>query len=664
MIGTYAAVLAVCGASLAIGQAAIALCGGRRWSWLAPAVGLALVCAVCWGTVRMPGQGAISAVAVLLLAVGAVLYLRGRVDGAGEALRAGLPVALLALAAASLPFAVEGHFGILGTGFDPDMSQHLLATDRLAEGSGSQLLHQGYPLGPHAIVVALSKGLGIGPVQGFSGLTVAVAVLAPLTALAAFAELPPLRRTAAALLVGLPYMVASYLAQGAFKETMQALFVLAFALSLRESTRAWSELPLRFVPAAAIAVGSVYVYSFPGLVWLVATGVIWGAAELVIARSRSSAGGVGVESPAPPEGCGGQDPIPAGDSVPPPGAARRARGGPTPATGPADLRASSLRPEQRVGQGGHPTPATGPAAMRSVLLALAVFLVGALPELGRMIDFHSFETFDPAGPGLGNLFGQLSPFEALGIWPSGDFRVAPGDGAAPAFAFYLGIAFASALLVYGLLRCWRRRETAIVAALLVAGAVYAAARVGGTPYTAAKAIEVAAPLATLVILAPLLDRRVEAGKGRAAGAPLAGLAAAAFLLAAGGGSLLALASAPVGPTAYTPRLTELRPLIASDSTLVLAPERLLREEHGARYIAWELRGGRVCIDSEAAAGGALPAGIRFVVTMDSAAAAPFGGLALRRRAAPYLLWERIGSVSGPSPCPLIAVRQARQGPAR
>ena len=55
------------------------------------------------------------------------------------------------------------------------MSQHLLATDRLAHGESSQLLHQGYPLGPHSIVVALNKGLGIGLVQGFSGLTVAVA---------------------------------------------------------------------------------------------------------------------------------------------------------------------------------------------------------------------------------------------------------------------------------------------------------------------------------------------------------------------------------------------------------------------------------------------------------------------------------------------------------
>ena len=37
MIGTYAAALAVCASSLAIGQAALGLCGRRRWSWLAPA---------------------------------------------------------------------------------------------------------------------------------------------------------------------------------------------------------------------------------------------------------------------------------------------------------------------------------------------------------------------------------------------------------------------------------------------------------------------------------------------------------------------------------------------------------------------------------------------------------------------------------------------------
>jgi len=56
VVATYAAVLVICGASLALGQAAIALCGVHRWSWLAPAVGLALLCAICWSTVRLPGH--------------------------------------------------------------------------------------------------------------------------------------------------------------------------------------------------------------------------------------------------------------------------------------------------------------------------------------------------------------------------------------------------------------------------------------------------------------------------------------------------------------------------------------------------------------------------------------------------------------------------------
>jgi hypothetical protein len=624
VIGTYAAALAVCGASLAIGQAAIGLCGARRWSWLAPAVGLALLAALCWGTVRLAGDGVGSAVAVLVVAVASIAYLRRRLEGGGEALRAGWPVALAALLAASLPFAVEGHFGILGTSFNPDMSQHLLAADRLAAGQGSQLLHQGYPLGPHAIVVALNKGLGIGLVQGFSGLTVAVAVLAPLTALAAFAALKPVPRTAAALVVGLAYVVASYLAQGAFKETMQALFLLAFTLSLREATGPWRDFPLRFVPAALLAAGSVYAYSFPGLIWLIGTAVIWAIAEFTFSRMRPPAGGGVAGVPR-----GAQDaehPSTVGDAAP-----------------------------------------TGPAAVRSVLLAVLLFLVLTAPELGRMIDFHSFETFDPNGPGLGNLFGQVSPFEALGIWPSGDFRLAPGDGAVPAAGYYLGAAFALALLLYGIGRCWRRRESAILAGVGAAALAYAAARIAGTPYTAAKAIEIAAPLASLTILLPLLDRSTGRSPGAREGAdpgPLAALAAAAFVLGAGACSLLALANAPVGPTSYSPALTGLRPLVAAGSTLVLAPDELLAEQHGVPYISWELRGGRVCIAAESEAGEGPPHGVRFVVTQGAAGQPPFPDLRVRRVAPPYVLWEATRPVAGHSPCPLIAVRQARQGPAR
>jgi hypothetical protein len=602
VIETYAAVLAVCVASLAIGQAAVALCGVRRWSWLSPAVGLALLCAICWATVRLPGHGTASAILVLLLAAASVACLWQRVDGAGEALRMGAPVALLALAATSLPFIAEGHFGILGTSFNPDMSQHLLAADRLAHGQGSQLLHQGYPLGPHAIVVALNKGLGIGLVQGFTGLTVAVAVLASLTALTAFRDQSALLRTPAALVIGLTYLVASYFAQGAFKETMQALFVLAFVLSLREVSRnpEWQALPLRFAPAALLAVGSIYTYSFPGLIWLIGSAAIWVVAEYAVHRSGLSAGGADAGGP-------------------------RTEAQPPPA--------------------GPPASATGPAAVRAGLWASLLFLVLIAPEIGRMIDFHSFETFDPNGPGLGNLFGQISPFEALGIWPSGDFRLTPGAGAVPAFGYYLGAAFASILFVYGAFLCWRRRETAILAGLAAAALAYAAARIGGTPYTAAKALEIGAPLAALVIVLPLLRR------------PVAWL----YLLAAGGCSLLALANAPVGPASYTPALTQLRADVGEGPTLVLASRPLLVDEHGSPYIAWELRGGRVCIETDAEASGHPPPGVRFVVTEGEPTRPPFQGFRIEREAPPYVLWKRIRPIHGPSPCPQIAIRQARQG---
>ncbi|MGH2939094.1 MAG: hypothetical protein ACRDPE_13350 [Solirubrobacterales bacterium] len=649
MIGTYAAALAVCVASPAIGQAVIVLCGRSGWSWTSAPVGLAILSAVCWGTVRLPGHGSISAIVVLAMVAVSLAYLQGR-GVWREPFAQGWPVFVLAALGASLPFIVEGHFGILGTSFNPDMSQHLLAADQLAKGHSGQLIHQGYPLGPHSIVVALNKGLDIGLVKGFSGLTVAVAVLAPLSALAAFRDLRALPRTAAALLVGLAYVFASYFAQGAFKEVMLAFFLLGFVLFLRESVREPTDSPLHFAPAALIAMGAVYTYSFPGLLWLLGTAVIWAIAELALARlgaSAPSAGGA------------------------PMGAPRRAEAKPS-----------------TVGVIG----ATGPAVARPVFIAVGVLVVLIAPEIGRMIDFHKFETFDPNGPGLGNLFGQVSPFEALGIWPSGDFRLAPGDGAVPAAAYYLGAAFASVLLIYGVWRCARRRETVVLSGLFVAAVAYLAARVGGTAYTAAKAIEIAAPLCALTILLPLTHRAqlflmdargpkgtADEGEGDAQpfllpegsaegtadrGGMLATAACLVFFAAAGLCSALALANAPVGPGTYSPALTGLRPLVENDSTVYLASPELIEDDHGTNYVAWELRGGRVCIETRAEAEGAPPKGVRFVITEGSRHKPPFAGLRVKKVTKPYVLWEVTGPIAKQSVCPLIAVRQARQGPAR
>jgi hypothetical protein len=608
VIGTYAAALAVCVAALAIGQAVITLCGRRRWSWASGPVGLAILCAVCWATVRLPGHGQVSAIVVLALVAASLVYLQGKGvwrEGFGD----GWPVAVLAAFGASLPFIVEGHFGILGTSFNPDMSQHLLAADQLAHGHSGQLIRQGYPLGPHSIVVALNKGLDIGLVKGFSGLSVAIAVLAPLTALGAFRELRPLPRTAAALVVGLAYVVASYFAQGAFKETIEAFLLLGFVLALREAAREPVESQFRFVPLALIAMGTVYVYSFPGLLWLIGTVVIWALVEFVIGwfRDRDRVRAVA-----------------------------------------ADL--------------------AKPAG-----IAVLVLVVLVAPEIGRMIDFHKFETFDPNGPGLGNLFGQISPFEALGIWPSGDFRLAPGDGAVPAAAYYLGAAFGTVLLIYGIWACWRKRETVILSGLFVAVVAYLAARVGGTAYTSAKAIEIVAPLCALTILLPLTadaqlflstinPAKGTAGRGRPG--MLGGAACVVFLAAAGLCSALALANAPVGPSTYTPALASMRPLVENGSTLILASPELLEDDHGTNYLAWELRGGRVCIATRSEVGGKIPHGVRYVIVQGSRRKSPFEGLGLRKAISPYVLWEVKGPVAKQSVCPLIAVRQARQGPAR
>jgi hypothetical protein len=238
----------------------------------------------------------------------------------------------------------------------------------------------------------------------------------------------------------------------------------------------------------------------------------------------------------------------------------------------------------------------------------------------------------------------------------------------PAFAYYLGAAFAAALLALGLRRCVRGRESAILGGAFAVALLYLAARVGGTPYTSAKALELAAPVLALAIVAPWVGEEAEQRFGfgnralRTAGSASLGLPIWAYLAAAGFCSILALANAPVGPSSYTPALTGLRSLIASGSTLVLAPRQLLEEEHGERYLDWELRGGRVCIADEDAAPATLHHGVAFVVTSDERTHPPFPGMTLREEADPYLLWARRGPVSGPGDCPLIAVRQARQGP--
>jgi hypothetical protein len=141
-----------------------------------------------------------------------------------------------------------------------------------------------------------------------------------------------------------------------------AVLVLSLAFSavrLRQRLLpTWEGAPARLVETIVGVALLIWLAELLGLVSLLYAGTLVASAFLLAGAiawrtggvSASPAGGVGVGGPPPPEGSGGQGPDPAS--------------------------AKSLRPEERVGQGGPPTPATGPAGQALMsLIALAVVAV-------------------------------------------------------------------------------------------------------------------------------------------------------------------------------------------------------------------------------------------------------------------------------------------------
>jgi hypothetical protein len=523
LLGAYGSAAAICAASLVVGEAILTLCGRRTWSWLGPAVGLAMLLLTAGLAIHLPGHGGTAAAALLVLTLAGALVLWRWPPEDWRLIVDGIAPALLALLAASIPFALSGHVGILGVGLvNDDMASHLVMADWLQHqgGDAPRLIDDGYPVGPHALVAALGSGLHISLVDAFAGLTLVIPPLAALTSLALLDPLSPVRRTVAATLVALPYLVAAYLAQGAFKEPIEALLVLAFALLLPEPPlpRPAPRAALWAVPAGIVAAAAVYNYSFPGLFWLAGTLGVW---ALV-------------------------------------GAIR----GPKPSVVAALRRASSLLP--------------------AVMVLIAVLLVATVPDWSRIAIFADFRAFGDAHKN--NLQDPLSPLEALGIWPTGEFRLSPADSSLPAAAFYACAAVAAAALVVGLGRWLPRGKFAVPAALAAAAVIYVIAAAVGSPYTSAKALVVAAPLVTLIALGALLGGD-EGGPRRLLlwvyGVPVLGVAMAAGAAAS---SFLVLRQAPVAADAHAAELAKLRPLVEDEQVLFLG-----RDD----FIAYELRGARI-----------------------------------------------------------------------
>ena len=293
MFGAYASVALVCAGSLVVGQAILLLCGRREATWLAGPVGLAALLVSSGLAIKLPGHGMTVAIVagVLVVASGAALVL-GRTSlrrPAHSVLAVGLVAAALALLAASIPFIANQRVGILGVGLvNDDMAYHLLIADWLNTHLGDMpvLVHQGYPVGPHALTAGLSEALGTGLVEAFAGLTLAIPVLTALVAFEALSGVRTALRIVAAALVSLPYLITAYLAQEAFKEPVIALLLLGFVLLLPATTS-----PRRAIPLGVIAAGAVYTYSFPGLFWMAAAAAIYLATGIVrrAPGSRSAA---------------------------------------------------------------------------------------------------------------------------------------------------------------------------------------------------------------------------------------------------------------------------------------------------------------------------------------------------------------------------------------
>src|SRR5215212_7695690 len=167
MLGVYAIALLVLAASALAGRALLYLLGWRGPTWLSPAIGFAALCVIAPLLIRLPGRATTAAVILGVLLLGALLWtwasasgpstlvrdrprMRGRRrerrDGAqgddrGQTARraatdtrgahtSGIAVALIVLAAASLPFLFNERVGVLGEGiYTNDQAAQLFWTD-------------------------------------------------------------------------------------------------------------------------------------------------------------------------------------------------------------------------------------------------------------------------------------------------------------------------------------------------------------------------------------------------------------------------------------------------------------------------------------------------------------------------------------------------------
>ncbi len=207
-----------------------------------------------------------------------------------------------------------------------------------------------------------------------------------------------------------------------------------------------------------------------------------------------------------------------------------------------------------------------------LIVAILVALAVAATLVGPFGFVHSFNKV--AGT---NTYGPVSPIAALGIWPTPDYRLE-----APGGAHLTGLAAAIGLIALLAGAWWwvRRRDLAVPLGLGACVLLYLAALPTSGDYSHAKALMIAAPLAMLVIVRPLLAELWPEGRS---GAARIGWTALAVVFIGGAlySSFLALRNAPVGPAGHGAELQAFLPIVRGEPVLYAGQDR---------YAAYELLG--------------------------------------------------------------------------
>jgi hypothetical protein len=193
---------------------------------------------------------------------------------------------------------------------------------------------------------------------------VVVPVLTAITSLAGLRELRGGWRLLATALVAVAYLSASVLGIAGFKELIAGMFLIAFALGLREVERNPDGRIAILIGLALITAAMVPVYSLPGVGWLAITAGLWILAQLWRIRSER-----------------GLD----------------------------DVRTVVRRS----------LPILIPAAI--------VLVIVLLTQLPKVIDFINSGSVGTVTHTNSKLRYVVSPLETLGIWPSGSWLLGTHD---------------------------------------------------------------------------------------------------------------------------------------------------------------------------------------------------------------------------------------------